>query len=432
MLFRSRSSLADKEVYEKAAQKKADLEKISREKEFLVVNERYEEAIRLREKEKKQEAELKTLKKELAELEKKEDCQLQKEDVWKVLSRSARIPLELLAEKDHDMVAHINQKLKESLVGQNEVIRKIEQTLLRQFSGLTDTERPLGSFLFIGAAGVGKTLTAQILAKNLSPLGRDSLIQINMSELSENHSVSRLLGAPAGYVGYEEGAELREKIRRNPYSVVLFDELEKASPAAINLLLRILEEGALTDSKGKKMDFRRSIIILTSNFAVEELGNAAQIGFSQKENSSLKNDFPQTKKAVLKETENFFPKELLDRLDHILIFNNLGHQELKTVAAQEMDRLKKRLESKKVVLSVGEKVLDFIAQKSFQPRQGGRVVKKTVQNEVETLLAKFLLENNLGPQNPCQCRLFLDRKNKLSIKKIAPGGKKPKNQKVAE
>jgi len=416
-----RHSLAKgKELYGEINKKEDQLAKLCRQKETLILSEQYNEAVKARQEEQKLEKELEKMKKDLSVLEKKQTTQLQKEDVWEVLSRSARIPLELLAKRNQNIPQLIKEKLTQSLIGQKEVIEKINQTLVRQFSGIASTQRPLGSFLFIGAAGVGKTLTAQLLARNLSPLGKENLIQINMSELTENHSVSRLLGAPAGYVGYEESGELAEKIRRNPYSVVLFDELEKAGLAAVNLLLKILEEGSLTDSKGRNIDFRHSIIILTSNFATEELNKAAQIGFSQTEPESALNSFQATKKNILKETKDFFPQELLDRLDHILVFNNLQPEDLKEVARKELEKLKKRLKNKNICLEFQEKLFDFIAQKSFQPNQGARIVRKTIQNKIENVLAEFLLENSNRKNEKLFCRISLDKKNNPVIKKIVP------------
>lgn len=424
------SKLKGQEIYVQISRQKELLAKLCQQKEFLILNGHYDEAVKARQEEQEIEKNLKKLKKDLLVLEKKQTTQLRKEDIWQVLSRSARIPLELLTKKNQNIPQLIKEKLTASLVGQEEIIEKIHQTLARQFSGIASSKRPLGSFLFIGAAGVGKTFSAQLLAQNLSPTGKENLIQINMSELTENHSVSRLLGAPAGYVGYEESGELTEKIRRNPYSVVLFDELEKAGTSALNLLLRILEEGILTDSKGKTIDFRHSIIVLASNFATDELNKVSQIGFSQKEEASLENSFLETKKSILKEAEEFFPKELLDRLDHVLVFNNLKTTDLEKIAQRELDRLKKKLKSKNVFLSFPEKIAHFIAEKSFQPNQGARIIRKTIQDKIENVLAEFLLKNPRPKDEKLFCQIGLDQKNNLTIKKIAPEKNHQKNQKL--
>lgn len=422
------SSLGQNNLYWKINQKREELKKLIQQKEFLVIEEQYEEAIKARKQEKKTEQTLKKMEEDLEVMKKKQKLQLQKEDVWQVLSQSAQIPVELLTKKNQDLPLFINSKLKENLIGQEEVIKKIHQALVRQFSGFAHGKRPLGSFLFIGASGVGKTLTAKIIAQNLSPLGKENLIQINMSELAENHSVSRLLGAPAGYIGYEENGELAEKIRRNPYCVVLFDELEKAGSAATNLLLKILEEGALTDSKGKNVDFRHSIIILTSNFAIDELNKVSQIGFSLEEKAiSPKKSFAQTKKTILKEVEDFFPRELLDRLDHILIFNNPSKENLKEIAKKEICDLQKRSKEKKIELLIDEKVLNWVAEKSHQPNQGARLVQRVIQNNIEPLIIDFLSENPELPTEKNSCQISLDKKNKLVIKKIVLSKKTSQN-----
>lgn len=421
------SLLGQNNLYSKINQKKEELQKIIQQKEFLVIKEHYEEAIKARKKEKKIEQALKKMEEDLKIAEKKQTLQLQKEDVWQVLSQSAQIPIELLAKKNQDLPLFINSKLKENIVGQEEVIKKINQALIRQFSGFAHEKKPLGSFLFIGASGVGKTLTAKIIAQNLSPLGKENLIQINMSELTENHSVSRLLGAPAGYIGYEENGELAEKIRRNPYCVVLFDELEKAGPAVINLLLKILEEGKLTDSKGKNIDFRHSIIILTSNFATDELNKASQIGFSLEEKLSSKESFAQTKKTILKEVENFFPRELLDRLNHILVFNNLNKENLKEIAKKEIAKLQKHLQEKKIELLINENVFNWIAKKSHQPNQGARLVQRVIQDNLEPLIIDFISENQPLSTEKISCQFSLNKKNKLILKKIALSKKTSQN-----
>lgn len=413
------SLLEQNNLYSKINQKQEALKKLIQQKEFLVIEERYEEAIKIRKQEEKMEQTLEKMEQDLKIIEKKQTSQLQKEDIWQVLSQSAQIPIELLTKKNQNLPLFINSKLKKNLIGQEEAIKKIHQTLVRQFSGLAHGKRPLGSFLFIGASGVGKTLTAKIIAQNLSPLGKENLIQINMSELTENHSVSRLLGSPAGYIGYEESGELAEKIHRNPYCVVLFDELEKASPTVINLLLKILEEGTLTDSKGKNIDFRHSIIILTSNFAIDELNKVSQIGFSlEKKGLSPKKSFTQKKKTILKEVENFFPKELLDRLDHILVFNNLSKENLKEISKKEIRDLQKRLKERKIELLIDEKVLNWIAEKSHQPNQGARLVQRVIQNNIEPLIIDFLSKNPILPTEKNSCQISLDKKNKLIIKKI--------------
>lgn len=423
------SLIGNNDLYQKISQAKTELKKLIQQKEFLVINERYEEATKVRQEEKKVEHNLKLLNKKLQLSENKQDVLLQKEDIWQIVSRSAQIPLELLTQKKHSLPIQIKEHLEKNLIGQKEVIEKIYQTLLRQFSGLATNQKPLGSFFFIGGAGVGKTLTAQLLAQKISPLGRENLLQINMSELAENHSVSRLLGAPAGYVGYEESGELTEKIRHNPYCVVLFDEVEKAGTAALNLLLKILEEGRLTDAKGKLIDFRRAIIILTSNFATEQLNKVAPIGFSSVSKTSAKKTFRETKKAILNEVTDFFPKELLDRLDHLLVFNNLTAKDLKKIAQKELEQLEKRLKKSGWSWQIADNVPVWIVQKSLSKQPGARIIKQIVQNEIEPLLADFLLKNS-SDKKPKKLRLEINSQKKLSLKNCFSSKKSKSGSKI--
>ena len=288
------------------------------------------------------------------------------------------------------LVKNVKKALGDNLVGQPHVNRSVHQTILRQVSGITNPHRPLGSFLFIGPTGVGKTYAAKLLSKAISLKKNNSLIQLNMSEFSERHNISRLLGAPAGYVGYEEAGELTDKIRRNPYSVVLFDEIEKAESTVLNILLQILEEGEVIDAKGRMINFRNTIVILTSNIGTRELDQALQMGFEHSP-AKARTELGKAKKLIKDQLNEVLAPELLNRIDNTLIFNPLTKIHIKKIVQQELDILAKRLKRRQITLLVKPNVCSHLAQQSIDPAQGARLVRKLIQDKVEPVLAKKLL-----------------------------------------
>jgi ATP-dependent Clp protease ATP-binding subunit ClpC len=251
----------------------------------------------------------------------------------------------------------------------------------------------LGSFLFLGPTGVGKTLTAKILAQDFfgSP---QNLVRIDMSEFMERHNVSRLVGAPAGYIGYEEGGKLTEKIRHQPYSVVLFDEIEKAHPDVFNILLQILEDGTLTDAEGKEINFKNTVIILTSNLGTSEFTTSAQIGFKSQGKKSLEK-FEEIKVRVIEELKKQMKPEIINRLDHIVVFKPLEEKEIQKISKLELEKLKKRLALQGISFSYSQKVADFIAKKSLAFDQGARLIRRNIQEFVENKVAREIVEGRI-------------------------------------
>ncbi|MFO7807325.1 MAG: ATP-dependent Clp protease ATP-binding subunit [Candidatus Moraniibacteriota bacterium] len=390
---KKRTKTENIDLYNQISQKTEDIKRITQNKETLVMNDRYEEAIQLREKESILQGELEMMKKQLRQLEKKNPIKLEIDDVREIVSTHSNIPLSLIKENDSNTPRQIKNTLQKNVIGQKEAIEKIHQALLRRSSGVTNPDKPFGSFLFIGSSGIGKTMTAKILSKALSATEKGSLIQINMSEFMEKHAVSRLLGAPAGYVGYEESGELTEKIRRNPYSVVLFDEIEKADKNVLNILLQILDEGEIADSKGRVVSFKNAIIILTSNIGTNELNNFSQIGFEEgKEESAQEKSAIQ--KKIFKTLEETLPIELINRLDSILIFNHLTKQDIEKIVNNELKTLQKRLKDNKITLQVEKEVIKEIAQKSYDSKQGARLIKKQIEEHLEPLIAKKIVGTN--------------------------------------
>ena len=390
---KKRTSSTSLRAYQKLNKRKEALEKIIKEKELLVISDRYEEAIIFRNKEQSIKKEIKKIKTQIQKEEKNNPVKLKKEDIIETVAESAKIPVELLTEKNNQIPEQVRKSLDQKLIGQKEVIQKIYQTLLRRSSGVSDPNKPLGSFLFIGASGVGKTLTAKILAEALSPTQLDNLIQINMSEFMEKHSVSKLLGAPAGYVGYNEDKSLIEKVRQNPYSVVLFDEIEKADQDVLNILLQILDEGKITDARGRSINFRNAIVILTSNIGTSEMNELSKIGFDS-EKDFIKRQEKLTKENIQKEIDQLLSKELLNRLDNVLIFNYLNKESLQKITRNEAQKIIDRLKEKRIKLLFSKSVIDLIAQKSINPNQGARLVKKQLEKIIEPLLAEKIISKN--------------------------------------
>lgn len=409
---RIRAKTSHLKIFQEISNKKNKLDDLINNKEMLVMSDRYEEAIRLREQEKNLQRELSVLKKKQKNYEAEHPITLDQADVQHTISLMTKVPTSLLSCENNSIITHTKQLLQRELIGQKEALAKISQTLVRQFCGIGNPNRPLGSFLFIGPTGVGKTLTAKLLARALSPAAKESLIQINMSEFMERHSVSRLLGAPAGYVGYEESGELSEKVRRNPYSVVLFDEIEKADPSVLNILLQILEEGALTDSKGRVVNFKNTIIILTSNIGTTELNQISHLGFETGEaKEKIISEKKRTEQSIMEELSQQLPAELTNRLDHIIVYNPLSKDDIKKVTQITLEKLAQRIKGKDISLKYDKSAVEFISQKSLNANQGARLVKRNIEEMVEPLIAEKIFKT------PTLKELHLKAgKNKLVVK----------------
>ncbi len=318
------------------------------------------------------------------------------EDIAHTVSMMTKIPLAKLAKTEIGRLVNLEKTLKAKIIGQNEAVEEVAKSIRRSRAGITDPRRPLGSFIFLGPTGVGKTETAKILASEVFE-DEDALIRVDMSEFMERHNVSRLIGAPAGYVGYEEGGRLTEAVRRKPYAVILFDEIEKANPDVFNILLQILEDGQLTDASGKRVNFRNTIIIMTSNLGMQELTNqAAKIGFAERDaeidqTKKLEQEYEKIKEGVMETLKHQFRPEFLNRIDKIVVYRPLGMQELKKITQLQILELQQRLLKQQVQLKVTPKVLDFISDKSFDPNQGARFIRKNIQNLLEDPLAEKII-----------------------------------------
>lgn len=317
-----------------------------------------------------------------------------KEDIEAVLSMTTKIPIQKLAQSESNRLLNMSKTLKESVIGQDDAIDKVTRAILRNRAGLKDPGKPIGTFLFLGPTGVGKTQLAKVLARNLFDT-EDSLIRIDMSEFMEKFSVSRLIGAPPGYIGYNEGGELSEKVRRKPYSVVLLDEIEKAHPDIFNLLLQVLDEGRLTDSNGRNIDFRNTILILTSNIGTKELKDFGQgVGYA----TQTKLDVVSKNKSIIdKALKNHFSPEFLNRLDEQILFNPLTKEDIEKIIDIELKGLFQRVEQIGYKLKITPAAKKYVAEEGYDPQYGARPLKRAIQKLVEDPVSEAIISKKVAP-----------------------------------
>lgn len=306
------------------------------------------------------------------------------EEIAEVVSRATGIPVAKMMEGERQKLLHMKDALEELVVGQDEAVKRVAETILRSRAGLSDPNRPYGSFLFLGPTGVGKTELTKALAQFLFDT-EDALVRIDMSEFMEKHSVARLIGAPPGYVGYEEGGYLTEAVRRHPYSVILLDEVEKAHPDVFNVLLQVLDDGRMTDGQGRTVDFKNTVIVMTSNLGSSEIQE--MIGESRE---SVKN-------AVMTEVREHFRPEFINRIDEIVIFNSLGSEAIRRIAAIQLKSLQARVAAQDVTLEVTDEAMAELAEVGFDPHYGARPLKRAIQDHIENRLAMVMLEGSAGP-----------------------------------
>ena len=363
------------------------VESIRKEKESFIKSQDFEKAASLRDQERAARQELEKLNHEWSQARDKMRPEVTAEDIAKIVSQWTGIPLFRLEEKEGEKLMKIEDELHERVIGQNEAIDAIAHAVRRSRAGIKDPKRPIGSFIFLGPTGVGKTLLARALAEFMFG-DEEALIQLDMSEYMEKFNVSRLIGAPPGYVGYEEGGQLTEKVRRRPYSVILLDEIEKAHPDVFNLLLQVFEEGRLTDSFGRKVDFRNTVIIMTSNVGAELLRKTGSLGFkTQKEEVT----YQDMKDKLLEEVKRTFKPEFLNRIDDIIVFRQLLKEDLYRIIDIEIGYVIERLKEKSIVLEVNQEAKEFLIEKGFDPVFGARPLKRTIQRFLEDPLASEII-----------------------------------------
>ncbi|MCM8784984.1 MAG: ATP-dependent Clp protease ATP-binding subunit [Candidatus Omnitrophica bacterium] len=367
-----------------------EVELLEKEKEKALKEQDQELLISIRDKERELKNKIDYLKENLMNLIPNEKKILTKENIAEVVSQWTGIPVSQLCKEEKEKLLEMENYLHKIVVGQDEAIEKISKSVRRSRAGLKDIRKPIGSFLFLGPTGVGKTLLARALAEFLFG-DEDALIQIDMSEYMEKFSISRLIGAPPGYIGYEEGGQLTEKVRRRPYSVILFDEIEKAHPDVFNLLLQILEDGRLTDSFGRAVSFKNTVIIMTSNIGTEILKNKSVIGFLTPEE---KTSFENSKNEIIEKVKKTFRPEFLNRLDDIIIFHPLTQEHLLKIVEIEVGKVRERLKELKVNLIVTDEAKKFLVEKGTNPEFGARPLKRAISRYVEDPLSEEILKGN--------------------------------------
>jgi len=363
------------------------IEQLKKEKESYIKIQDFERAAKMRDQEREVREELERKRAEW--MQKRDDVSLTitDDDIARVISQWTRIPLIRLEQKESDRLLKMEEQMKKAVIGQDEAVSAISRAVRRSRAGIKNPRRPIGSFIFLGPTGVGKSLLARILSEFMFG-DRDALIQIDMSEYMDKFNVSRLIGAPPGYVGYEEGGQLTEKVRRRPYSVILLDEIEKAHPDVFNLLLQVFEEGQLTDSLGRKVDFRNTLIIMTSNVGAEHIRNAGSLGFvAQKEDTS----YLAVKERLLNEVKKAFKPEFLNRIDDIIVFRNLTREDLTQIIKLEVSEVVERLKGRGIDISLSPEAMDFLMEKGFDPLYGARPLKRTIQRYVEDMLSEEII-----------------------------------------
>jgi len=368
------------------------LEEIKESKNKAVKNQQYEEAADLRDNESKLLRRLDQAKEEWEEESKTKRYPVGEEEIAEVVSMMTGIPVNRVAQSESNKLVTMAKDLEKMIIGQDEAIVKVSRAIQRNRVGLKDPNKPIGSFIFLGPTGVGKTELAKALARYMFD-SDDALIRIDMSEYMEKFSISRLIGAPPGYVGYEEGGQLTEKVRRKPYSVILLDEIEKAHPDVYNILLQVLDDGQLTDGLGRKIDFKNTLIIMTSNIGVRQLKDFGQgVGFATQ--ARIKSSDDHSKSVIQGALKKTFSPEFLNRIDDVIIFNSLNQEDIFKIIDIALKQLYSRLEGLEFSLELSQKAKEFVAEKGFDPQFGARPLHRAIQKYIEDPLAEFILNEN--------------------------------------
>ena len=390
----SRVHLTNLDVPQHILDLERELDDVKHEKNTAVKNQKYEKAASYRDKEKNIENKLSIAQNQWEEECKKNKEVVNEESIADVVSMMTGIPLNKLKQSESNKLSKLTSLVKENIIGQDKAIEKVVKSIQRNRAGLKDPKKPIGSFIFLGQTGVGKTQLAKILAKELFD-SEEALIRVDMSEYMEKFAVSRLIGAPPGYVGYEDGGQLTEKIRRKPYAVLLLDEIEKAHPDIFNMLLQVLDDGFLTDSLGRKIDFTNCVIIMTSNLGVKKIQDfGSGVGFGTTAKKSQEDTF--TRKTIMNSLQKKFAPEFLNRIDEVIIFNSLSKENIHKIIDIELSKLYTRIEELGYNIKLSKKAKDFLADKGYDKKYGARPLKRTIQKHVEDLIASEILNSMIN------------------------------------
>jgi len=370
------------------------VKKLAEEKNSAIINQDFESAALIRDKELKQRAKLDKAKKDWQKKSELQDNVVNEEQIAEIVAKWTGIPVTRLAEEETERLKNMESIIKKRVIGQDEAISAISKAIKRSRVGIQDPKRPIGSFLFLGPTGVGKTELSKALAEVLFG-DENAMIRIDMSEYMEKHSVSKLVGSPPGYVGYEEGGQLTDKVKRKPYTVLLLDEIEKAHEDVFNILLQILEDGRLTDSQGRVTNFNNTIIIMTSNVGARMISDGKKLGFSKGEEKETAHK--DIKKNVMEELKRTFRPEFLNRIDDIIVFHQLDKENIKNIVEIMINNLAIRLETKDIYIEVSDEVKEFVVKKGFDVTYGARPLRRAIQNEIEDVIAEGFLDGKIRP-----------------------------------
>ncbi|KHD34708.1 Clp protease ClpX [Clostridium acetobutylicum] len=371
-----------------------ELEKTTREKSDAIRLQDFEKAAKLRDKEKKLRIAIEEFKKNWKNTSDNENYIVTQKQVAAVVAKWTSIPVEKLTEKESERLLKLESILHKRVIGQEEAVEYVSRAVRRARVGLKDPKRPIGSFIFLGPTGVGKTELSKALAEAMFG-DENNIIRIDMSEYMEKHTVSRLVGSPPGYVGYDEGGQLTEKVRRKPYSVVLFDEIEKAHPDVFNILLQILDDGRLTDSKGKTVSFTNTIIIMTSNVGASTIRKQKTLGFETAKDE-VRQEYDKMKENIMEELKNSFRPEFLNRIDEIVVFHKLEEKDLRQIVKLMLESVKERLKEQNIKINFTEKAEEVLAEKGFDPTYGARPLRRTIIKAVEDKLSEEILKGTIS------------------------------------
>ncbi|MFI0426482.1 MAG: ATP-dependent Clp protease ATP-binding subunit [Flavobacterium sp.] len=413
----SRVHIINIDVPKQILELERQLEEVRELKNTVVKKQKYEEAAKLRDDEKRIEKDLAIAQEQWEEDSKNNKVTVTEDNVADVVSMMTGIPVNRIAQTESNKLAHLPELIKGKVIGQDEAVQKIAKSIQRNRAGLKDPNKPIGSFIFLGQTGVGKTQLAKVIAKELFD-SEDALVRIDMSEYMEKFAISRLVGAPPGYVGYEEGGQLTEKVRRKPYCVVLLDEIEKAHPDVFNMMLQVLDDGHLTDSLGRKIDFRNTIIIMTSNVGARQLKDfGTGVGFGTAAKTAQTEEH--SKGIIENALKKAFAPEFLNRIDDVIVFNALEKHDIDKIIDIEMDKLYARVKDLGYTLQLSEKAKDYIAEKGFDKQFGARPLKRAIQKYVEDALAEEIITSKIHEGD--QIYMDLDESNQeltIEIKKL--------------
>ena len=371
---------------------------VRKEKEQAITHQNFEKAAELRDAEKQLEKDMKSRKSDWEKDTQSREGQVTEAEIAQIVSAWTHIPVVKLTEDEAKRLLRLEETLHKRVVGQDEAVVAISKAIRRSRAGLKDPKRPVGSFIFLGPTGVGKTELSRALAESMFG-DEEAMIRLDMSEYMEKHAVSKMIGSPPGYVGFDEGGQLTEKIRRNPYSVLLMDEIEKAHPDVFNILLQILEDGRLTDSKGRMVDFKNCVIIMTSNIGAYGIENSKKIGFSAEQED---HGYDRMKEGILEELKKEFRPEFLNRIDDIIVFHKLGKEDIKHIAGLMLAVVQKRLHDRQIYLTYTDGAVNYLAEHGYDESYGARPLRRMIQQLVEDELSEEILAGTINLKDKVQ------------------------------